>query len=273
MPAIFAIPEQTFLALGAVELGRFITNIKQPHLNYHQPQGLGGPEELTRGGKHLEQGSSNESTSAFTAELTRILSSSLGRQGKTTGTLKTESYKIFEMANTKKWFKDALKSKGCQEWVEESLADGDDIYLVTGYLTVENANVEQHGSKKAQAVAKATLPLGEAARAATGVSPGNAADVTITGKHNTSQGTEAKFKAESVQICSVQFQKLGFRWYSSHTVDKAVLERNAVWKAYRTFRGEDPEDQLDIVEAFLEEDDFEGFDRPFEILDGNRFYV
>ena len=273
MPAAFAIPEQTFLALGAVELGRFITNVKQPHLNYHQPQGLGRPEELTRGGKNLDQGSSNESASAFTAELTRILSSSLGRTGKTTGTLKAESYRIFEMANTKKWFKDAMKSKDCQEWVEESLADGEDIYLVTGFLTLQNANVEQHGLKKAQAVAKATVPLGEAARAATGVSPGSAANITLAGEHNTSQGNDAKFKAQREQICSVQFQKLGFRWYSSRTVDKAALERNAVWKAYRTFRGEDPEEQLDIVEALLQEDDFEGFDGPFEVLDGSRFYL
>jgi hypothetical protein len=272
MPAAFAIPEQTFLALGAVELGRFITNVKQPHLNYFQPQGLDGPEELTRGGKQLDQGSSNESASAFTAELTRILSSSLGKHGKMTGTLKAESYRIFEMANTKKWFKDALKSKECQEWVEESLADGEDIYLVTGFLTLQNAKVEQHGSRKAHAVAKATVPLDEAVRAATGVSPGNAASVTIAGKHNTLQGNDAKFQAQNEQICSVQFQKLGFRWYSGRTVDKAVLEKNAVWKAYRTFRGEDPEDQLDIVEALLE-DDFEGYDGPFEVLEGSRFYV
>lgn len=111
------------------------------------------------------------------------------------------------------------------------------LYLVVGYLTVKHAHVEQQSATARSAKIKAEVFVGEAVRSLTRVNLGDTTNVDVSVNQNRSNVADIKFDTLNEQICSIQFQKLGFKWYSSHTVDKAILEKDGVWKAYRSFRG------------------------------------
>src|SRR5271169_3339006 len=137
------------------------------------------------------------------AALTQILESSLKKQKEALGTIKTDSYKIYEMGNSKKWFKTVTFKLETRKWLEESMADGEDIYLVVGYFTVKHAHVEQQSAITRSTKIKAQVPVGQIVGASTGLNPGDTTNIGVLADQNQSSGVEVKFDALDEQICSV----------------------------------------------------------------------
>jgi hypothetical protein len=55
------------------------------------------------------------------------------------------------------------------------------------------------------------------------------------------------------QVCTVQYRKVRFKWFSSSDLDKTSLEKNSRWKVYWNVRGQE-NGTNDVVEADLQED-------------------
>jgi hypothetical protein len=127
----------------------------------------------------------------------------------------------------------------------------DDVYVVVGYYTLLNAVVIEGSAELVGSSVQLQMPV-TASLAAAGV-------VVGVGQHygprsnasNINQrGIQRQFVASGEQVCAVQYRKVCFRWFPSHDLDKAFLERESRWKMYSNIQGHEVGTN-DVVEVDL----------------------
>lgn len=140
MPVSVILP-QFFLPKSSVKLGRFVTNVDEPHQYYYDPS----PRSNFSVFKKVETNYDSIDTLApnhnFVSELTSFLSSSISNSTKTSIHITTKQVKTYYLDNNGQWFRDAVCSEDTRKWIERIIAEGEDIYVVVGYHTVPDARI------------------------------------------------------------------------------------------------------------------------------------
>jgi hypothetical protein len=125
MPARVLLP-QFFLPRSAVNLGRFVTNIDEPHRDFHDPvcdPNYDITEKLQAKYDSVHRSANHRS---FASELTSFLSSSFSKRSKTSIRITADQVKTYYLNNTGQWFRDAVQSELTRKWIERTI---DDPYL------------------------------------------------------------------------------------------------------------------------------------------------
>ena len=75
----------------------------------------------------------------------------------------------------------------------------------------------------------------------------------VNGSNINRQGIQRDYVAPGEQVCAVQYRMVCFKWVSSHSLDKAFLEKGTCWKMYSGIRTHGIEAN-DVVEIDLDDD-------------------
>src|SRR5450755_1197532 len=133
---------QTFLSPESIRLGRLVRNLDEPLSAYLDPDCHLRPESvIIKPYLRYEEVQQSTTDKSFTAVLTRLVSASRTRRNKAYTQVTTDRVTTYQLGNSGLWFKSAIKMETTREWVQESIDQGDDIYVIVGYHTMLDAQV------------------------------------------------------------------------------------------------------------------------------------
>lgn len=245
---------QSFLPLESIKLGRFVLNLDEPHQDYLDPACDLTPEVLKRPQLRYLDVQNTVKDAGFTAALTSLASASRSSQKAKVAAVTTEQSTIYQLGNSGRWFKAALKDQETRKWIEEVIGTGEDVYVVVGYQTMVDATVFGDMARSKNFQARLQLPVSEAASAAGAVTViGDLADPALDIHGQRDDGTRRQFVAAGEQVYAVQYRKVRFRWFSSRDLDRAALKESR-WKVHGNLRGQEVGTN-DVLEAAISEDE------------------
>jgi len=147
-----------------------------------------------------------------------------------------------------------VQSEETRKWIERTIDEGEDIFVVIGYHTILDARIMEQCGGQSTSGGNLVMPV-SAALAATGVVVpfGNLADPGLAGSRGRMEDEQRQFVAQGEQICAVQYRKIRHRWFASNKVDKMALAKETRWERYDRPRYLESDGE-DTVEVDLEDD-------------------
>lgn len=253
--------QQTFLPLESIKLGRFLLNVDHPEQDYLDPACTHTPEIITK--THVSYGGVQviASDSLVTASLSRLVSAFHSKRNKTFMHVISEKVMTYKLANSGVWFKEVVREEATRKWLEQAIKQGEEVYVVVGYYTMLNAEITEDVATSSTVSVQFDVPVAATLAGMGAITPvGNALDTSVGGHQQKGKGVQRQFVASGEQICAIQFRKVRFKWFSSHNLDSAFLQKENRWKVYWDNRGQDVGTD-DVVEADLQDDLEMGTDR------------
>lgn len=238
---------QLFLPRTAIDIGRLVASRSEPHRAFHDPKldVMSYVSYKTQTGySSVDNESKNREVST---RLTAFLSSAHSRHARTSVSISSELVRVYFLQNSLEWFRKAVELEETRRWIEQTIDDGEDVYLVVGYYTVTDALVVEQVRNQTGTSGQAVLPLSNALIAA-GIPLlfDNIVDPGVSLSHEAESGFGRRYVAQGEQICAVQYRKLRFGWLSSKNLNSATLAKEGRWKRYDKPRGDDDEDILEV---------------------------
>src|SRR6266567_2198648 len=191
---------QFFLPLSAVGLGRFVTSLDDPRQNYHNPICNASPEVMEKVQTQYDSIHHPFNHQNVASQLTTFFSSLFSKRLKASIQITADQAKTYYLNNTGQWFRYAVQSRETCEWIERTIDEGEDIYIVVAYQTLSNARI---------------IKL-EGQRAAGG-------NLVIS---------SSTFIASGEQIYAVQYCKVHCGWFARNKVDEMTLAEKTWWERY-----------------------------------------
>ncbi|KAJ5662985.1 hypothetical protein N7507_003716 [Penicillium longicatenatum] len=245
---------QFFLPPSAIKLGRFVTNIDEPYRDYFDAQAEKNFRVIEKIATQYDGANSLRAQRKFGSELTAFLSSSVSSRTNASIHVNTEQVKTYYLDNNGQWFRDIVKSEDVRKWIERTIDEGEDIYVVVGYHTVLDARIVEQSREQKLLDGNLAVPVSSALLASGVVVPfGDLADPKLAGSSGRVEDLQRHFVAQGEQIIAVQYRKVRFRFLSSKSVDKATLAKEARWVRYDRPRYLQS-DTEDMVEVALDDD-------------------
>lgn len=184
--------------------------------------------------------------------MSRFLSGHSKGSSKEAHGLIADKVEIYQLCQSREWFKSAYTEERARLWMQDSVEDSYAIYLIVGYCILHDARHTEAVNSAESFGGSVQLPVASAATAF-GVDAllGDTLDISGSGsrKHTSAQLTVALSKGK--RVGGVQYRKVKFSWYSSK-IEKASLARDNRWQVHWGVRGEEDEDEEDIIEADLD---------------------
>jgi hypothetical protein len=220
--------QQYFLPPSAIKLWRFVTNTDEPHRDDHDQSSAAGLSIIEKVVTQYNSADSLGAQRKFGTELTNFLSSSISSRTNASIHITTQQVKTYYLDNNGQWFRDIVKSEDVRRWIERTIDEGEDIYVVVGYHTILNARITEQSREQKLLDGNLVVLISSALAASGVVVPfGHVVDpkLAVSGGH--AEGLERHFVAQGEQIIAVQYRKVRFRLLSSNNVDKASLAKEA----------------------------------------------
>ncbi|KAF7172190.1 hypothetical protein CNMCM5623_004430 [Aspergillus felis] len=260
MPVSVLLPK-LFLPKSVVKLGRFVTNVDEPHRDYYDPSLPLDSSCYEKVELNYDSVDTLVGHRRFYSELSSFLSSSISKSTKISLRITTEQAKTYYLGNNGQWFRDVAQLDDARKWIERTIDEGEDIYLVVGFHTILDAHIVEQSGEQSNSGGKLVVPI-TTALAASGVfiQPAIPVDPGLSGMRGRAEDQQRHFVAQGEQIVAVQYRKVRFKFFSSKDIDKATLAKKTRWERYDRPRYLQSNDE-DMMEIELE-DDFE--------LGGNR---
>ncbi|KFZ22972.1 hypothetical protein V502_02551 [Pseudogymnoascus sp. VKM F-4520 (FW-2644)] len=207
MPASVLLP-QFFLPLSAVNLGRFVTNVDEPHRDFHDPVCDPNYDITEKVQAKYDSVHRSANHSSFASELTSFLCSSFSKRSKTSIRITANQVKTYYLNNTGQWFRDAVQSEQTRKWIERTIDEGDEIYVVVGYHTVLDARIVEQSGEQRTSGGSLTIPVSTALPSAgVAVLFGGLTDPSLAGSRGRIEDEQRCFVAQGEQIWAVQYHK------------------------------------------------------------------
>lgn len=244
-----ALLSQFFLPLSAVSLGRFVTSFEEPHQDYHDPMDKVHADTIEKVQIQYESSYRNITDRNLTSHFTSFLSSSFSKRLSASIHLKAIQAKTYHLNNPGQWFRNAVQFQETRKWIEKIIDEGEDIYVVVAYHTLQDAQITENIGTQSSVGGNATIPVSTALAASGVVIPfGNLVDPGLEGSRGGAEDERRKFIAPGEQVFAVQYRKVRSRWFASNTVDKMTLAKKTWWERYdrpRYFQGK-AEDMIEV---------------------------
>jgi hypothetical protein len=245
-----------FLNLTSVALGRLITDTSNPSQDFWPESvvpSLVANEIEERSFQDFRDVLEKSSNVDLRGKLTRLLSGDVGGQSTYSDQLSTSMSKIYSLQQPRSYFQRLCGDNETRAWMEGTLRDCP-IFLVVGLVTVTAASVTRDIQKSKNVNGDASVPvLDIVTHGATTLVPGIGVALDVGAGVTVSHKTDSKtsFIAPGERVIGVQYRKVKFGLFSSHTVEKAFLENNS--NRWQMFMGSDRSGSDDLLEADLED--------------------
>lgn len=239
-------PLGNLMGAEEIQLGRLVRNAREPNQEFHDPfsnrprpsdiavntirnwQAVHAKRKSTKLGSYL-----SDAVSAF------------GQKRSTAVTrLDAVSATTNELKNSGTWFKEACTDADTRLWIEDTIDENENVYLIVGTLVVRGATL----SKTSEARTTTGLGVEAAVNPVNNNSMSLAVGVQVT--NETSYGHMTVFEAPGDNVVAVRYRKVKHRFYRS-SVDHVSLEGGSRWKSDFEWRGED-ENEEDTLEVTLD---------------------
>ncbi|KAJ9492836.1 hypothetical protein VN97_g390 [Penicillium thymicola] len=245
---------QFFLPPSAIKLGRFVTNIDEPHRDYVDPRPENNFRVIEKVATQYDGADSLRAQRKFGSELTAFLSSAVSNRTNASIHINTKQVKTYFLDNNGQWFRDIVKSEDIRKWIERTIDEGEDIYVVVGYHTILDAHIAEQSREQKLLGGTLAIPVSSALLASGVVVPfGELADPRLAGSSGRVEDLQRQFVAQGEQIIAVQYRKVRFRFLSSKSVENATLAKEARWERYDRPRYLQS-DMEDVIEVALDDD-------------------
>lgn len=243
-----------FLPLSAVGLGRFVISFDEPHHDFHDPLCPAGPDVTEKIQIRFDSSHHSIKHQKGASQLTGFLSSSFSKRLKSSIRITADEAKTYYLNNAGQWFRDAVKSEETRKWIERTIDEGENIYVVVAYHTLLNARIVEQLQGQSAAGGTLAIPVSTALTASGVVVPfTNAVDPGFGGSLGALQNEQRQFIAPGEQIYAIQYRKVRWRWFSSDKVDNMSLAKKAWWESYDRSRYLET-DIEDLIEVELEDE-------------------
>ncbi len=221
---------QFSLPLSAVGLGRFVTSLDDPRQNYHNPICNASPEVMEKVQTQYDSIHHPFNHQNVASQLTTFFSSLFSKRLKASIQITADQAKTYYLNNTGQWFRYAVQSRETCEWIERTIDEGEDIYVVVAYHTLLNARIIQLGGQSA-AGGNLVISSSTALTASGVVVPfSNVADPGLGGFRGGIEDEQGQFTAPGEQIYAVQYRKVRCRWFARNKVDEMTLAKKTWWE-------------------------------------------
>lgn len=262
---ITSVFQPSLLPLSAVSLGRLIRNTKSPHQDYVDPTLPTLPETDRNPQDNYRELLTSTRTIKLRGRLMQLLGASRGSHKHSELDLNATSAYTYSLHNSTPFFKAACGTQAVRAWLQDTIENGYDAYLVVGYHTVVDAQVGGGQGQVTVDTQGASIGIAEM----TGLPEVKGLDVGVTVDCGVARVSTRSFVAPGEQVYAVQYRKVAFKWYSwSKKVESGMLT-DEMWRVYAG-RGE-AEDTAedDTMEALLVGD--EGVEEAGEEADGDEY--
>jgi hypothetical protein len=258
---------QGFLPENSMKLARFLVDVAEPHVSWHDSQAiqLDSTSTLIRDQTNYSGVQSAGTDKSFAATLTNLVSASCSKTINASTQVHSQQVRTYQLQNSNARFRKAIKDPDTRTWVLEQIDDGySDLYFVVGYHTMLDANVVLGATDNSGIGGEAAVPVSLAVTASTGIvlPAAGMLDPKVTLKMQEQRQGKVQFIAPGERVCAIQYRKVVFKWYSSRDLNKTTLEKENRWRAVDTLRQVRKEGEVegeDVVEVDLE-DEQEGGD-------------
>lgn len=245
MPATYLLRNQ-LLPTEAIKLGRFIVDMENvlngTHDSSDAPQ-TPIPHQLD----NINDLALTSRKPKLSAQLQSLMSTLLTSETTTAHNMTTIKAMTYTLENSNEWFAKVIDGQeATRRWLETQDLDGEDVFLITGFATIQDASLAT--SKFSNQ--KADLSLGKASVAA--------AQLTAQDQQVANAVT---FQAPGEKVYAVQYRKVNMTRWPKKDIAKAKLKKGVTWKVYfGGTRGEEVEEaeEYDTISAQLEEGKSEG---------------
>jgi hypothetical protein len=262
-----------FLPKESIQPGRFLVDVSQPQVAYHDPDvELEAKDLVVKQQISYSQTQEAGSNNNFSASLTKFVALSCSKKMNTSIRVNSSRVTTYQLANSGSWFRRAVQGKKTREWIEEQYNDGwTHLFFVVGYHTMLDANITSTVDEKKDVSGQVEVPVSAALAAGGIVLPvGGITDPKVRAKHEENQGANIHFVAPGERICALQYRKVVFKWFSSRNIDEATLDKDIRWKMLSSLRdfqggGEEEEGEDNVLEVNLVQDS--------EARDGKEVFV
>jgi hypothetical protein len=228
-----ALLSQFFLPLSAVSLGRFVTSYEEPHQDYHDPMDKIHANTIEKVHIQYESSYRNIIDRNLTSHLTSFLSSSFSKRLSASIHVRADQAKTYHLNNPGEWFRDAVQLQETRKWIEKIIDEGEDIYIVVAYHTLQDAQITENIGTQSSVSGNAVIPVSKVLATIDVVVPlGNLVDPGLKGFRGGAEDEQRKFIAPGEQVFAVQYRKVRSRWFASNTVDKMTLAKKTWWEKY-----------------------------------------
>lgn len=255
-----ALLQNNLLPLDSVKLGRLVLNARNPQQDYLDPLDS-IPEATIKPQEKFHETLNSSKNVKLRYRLTALITTSFETRDTSSTTLSAVQATTYQLTNSGAWFRKACAKQETRSWFEGVIEDSDsDVYLVTGYHTVTDAQITEElttgGKSEGAAQLTGSLLTGVSAPAPVG----DLLSLRVDSSRDTRRNQTRSFHAPGEQIYAVQYRKVEFKWLSSRSIDKTTLERNNRWKIFWSsdprsgtdteFDGEDDVLEADLTDEF-----------------------
>ena len=96
------------------------------------------------------------------SQLTTFLSSSFSKRLRASIRITANQAKTYYLNNVGQWFRDAVQSRETREWIERTIDEGEDIYVVVAYHTLLDARIIEQLGGQSTAGGNLAIPVSTA---------------------------------------------------------------------------------------------------------------
>ncbi|KAF4344798.1 hypothetical protein FBEOM_1242 [Fusarium beomiforme] len=239
------IPTSLFIPLESVRLGRFISNLEQPHQSYHDSPSCEPPKQFVSFRYDYTGLHQNASDSGFGSALTSLISGAFSKRARFKVRIAAEQIKTYNLDNSTAWFEAATRVPATRSWIERAIDRGDLIYMIVGFHTVIDARISEECIQGQEAGGQVQVPVGLSLAAAGAIVPlGNLIDPVAGGNRRNLDSTKTQFMAPGEQVCALQYRQVSHKWLSRRAIDDLKLSTTPRWLSIERGRGwEEDEDE------------------------------
>jgi hypothetical protein len=216
------------------------------------------------------------SCSKFTAALTKFVNVFCIRSASAEDDISASMGIMYSLLNVDEKFTAVCADENVKSWLEILIKLDKDVYFVTGFTTLQDAQVNTSEQRSAQGGGALQAPMTAAATqgGSTVLLPavGDALDVKVAGECAKTTSTKATFEALGQRVVAVEYQQLKFRLLKKKSVETASLG-TARWQALGGDRGA-AGDMIEAGLGALGEDEAERLRKETEIWEsGDQLFV
>lgn len=224
-----------FLDLNEISLGSLVPDPSSPGVNFHPTdpcQFLPGHVSI-RHVENLHQLLAKEKHRGIHGRLTQLFASNGAGQEESKVEIIAPKSTVYYIKHPSLHFTELCKNDETKQWIRRIIKHND-IFLVVGFITVTQANVQYGRKSSYHFELNANVPITDVlSHGATAAFPDVAKLLDSGGGMST--GSQAKtvssFIAPGERVIGIQYNKVHFEWFSKGNVDEATLKDNQ-WKMF-----------------------------------------
>jgi hypothetical protein len=219
-----------------VKLGSLVPNPKYPHQDACVGKAVTPVDYSARKRKTVSTRLDSTHDRTLSGYVTTLFSTCHSASGESHFELSAPEGIVYELRNPKTWFRELCTLPDVRTWLEATIDEGEDTYLVIGLRTLRDARITQHDQTSRSTELEAKAPVGEAVGAAVGGSVGGAADAGLALKFAEEKGKNEAGELEDERIYAVGFRRIKHHWYHKASVDTVILDSLNIWEPFSDIR-------------------------------------